>query len=231
QYSLRSILKRRHEDHQNRRYPGRHVDAIIQETVDQLAATTVRDEVPETPRPARNVHWDDVEINFGDVPSKCRWYGLMSPPGVFREGPEPGDRAGFEKYEEDIRRREKEWELKQQRQIVKEREDALGRADAPVEGAVRPLSSLWDQRLTVAMRSHPKDVLAKTSDADLTHEKLETCWSTLAWLNDEVINGHLSHTVKYLRRRANNLGANDAPKYYAFNRFFYKNLRDGGYQK
>lgn len=231
QYSLRSILKRRHEDHQNRRYPGRHVDAIIQETVDQLAATTVRDEVPETPRPARNVHWDDVEINFGDVPSKCRWYGLMSPPGVFREGPEPGDRAGFEKYEEDIRRREKEWELKQQRQIVKEREDALGRADAPVEGAVRPLSSLWDQRLTVAMRSHPKDVLAKTSDADLTHEKLETCWSTLAWLNDEVINGHLSHTVKYLRRRANNLGANDAPKYYAFNSFFYKNLRDGGYQK
>jgi Ulp1 family protease len=50
-------------------------------------------------------------------------------------------------------------------------------------------------------------------------------------LNDEVINAHLDLTVKYLRRQANNLGPNDAPKYHAFNSFFYKNLREEGYQK
>lgn len=51
----------------------------------------------------------------------------------------------------------------------------------------------------------------------------------MAWLNDEVINGHLTYTVDYLRRQANNLGRNDAPRYHAFNSFFYKNLRDSGY--
>lgn len=224
----RPILKRLHENHLSQR----QIEATIQETVNQLAATTVRDEVSEITPLSPHVRWPDEGINFGNVPSKCRWYDPKAPPVEFREGPEPGDRAGFEAYEESVRRRQEKWERDQQQAIVKQREAALGRIDIPEgESAVRSLTPLWEQRLAVAMRSSPRDVLARTADADLTHEKLETCWTRLAWLNDEVINGHLKHTVNYLRRQANNLGPTDAPKYHAFNSFFYKNLRDNGYQK
>lgn len=226
----RSILKRRRGDNPNQR----RLSATIQETVAQLAATTVRDEVPEIPRPTRHVHWPDEGPDYIEfyVPSPVKHFYRDAPPNQLRKGPEPKDRAGFEAYEEDVRRRQEDWERDQQQQIVKQREESLGRVDVSEgEPAVRPLTQDWKDRLSVAMRSSPRDVLAKTAVADLTHEKLETCWTRLAWLNDEVINGHLSLTVNYLRRQANNLGRNDAPKYHAFNSFFYKNLREGGYQK
>jgi hypothetical protein len=228
--AVRSILKRRGGDNPNQR----QIEATIQETVNQLAATTVRDEVPEIPRPIRHVHWPDEDegINFGTVISSCAWYRKHWPPRDFAVGLEPRDRAGFEAYEESRRREDEKWEREQQEKVVKEREQAFGRVDVPAgEYAVRPLTPHWEQRLTSAMRSSPHDVLARTADADLTNQKLATCWTRLAWLNDEVINGHLTHTVNYLRRQANNLGPNDAPKYHAFNSFFYKNLRDSGYQK
>ncbi|KAH8696604.1 hypothetical protein BGW36DRAFT_297396 [Talaromyces proteolyticus] len=74
-------------------------------------------------------------------------------------------------------------------------------------------------------------VLASTSEgAELTPQKLRTCYQDLAWLNDEVINGHLALTVDYLRAKASNQGRGAVPKYYNFNSFFYTKLREGGYQ-
>ncbi|KAI7977210.1 hypothetical protein EIK77_005415 [Talaromyces pinophilus] len=226
----RSILKRRYGDNPNQR----RLSATIQETVTQLAATTVRDEVPEIPRPTRHVHWSDEGSDYIDfvVPSAVKYFYIDAPPNQLWRGREPRDRAGFEAYEADLRRQDEIWERNQRQQIVKQREEALGRVGVSAgEPVVRPLPQLWQDRLSVAMRSSPDDVLVKTARADLTHQKLETCWTRLAWLNDEVINAHLDLTVKYLRRQANNLGPNDAPKYHAFNSFFYKNLREEGYQK
>lgn len=224
--ALRPILRRRRGDNPNQS----QIEAVIQETVNQLAATTVHDEVPKIFRPLRNVHWPGGGIDFGKVPACPRWYDPQAPPIELWEGPEPRDRAGFEKYEGDIRRDQENWEREQQQQVVKQRERALGRVGVPAgHSAVRSLTPTWEQRLTSAMRSSPHEVLARTGDADLTKEKLRSCWTPLAWLNDEVINGHLKHTVNYLRQQANNLGPNDDPKYFAFNSFFYSKLRESGY--
>ncbi|QGA14505.1 hypothetical protein EYB26_002160 [Talaromyces marneffei] len=226
--ALRPILRRRRGDNPNQP----QIETMIQETVNQLAATTVHDEVPATIRPERHVHWPDEDegINFGTVISACAWFRTHWPPSKLTQGPEPRDRAGYEAYEDDIRRREEQWERQQQEQVVQRREQALGRVGVPDgQSAVRSLTPEWEQRLLSAMRSSPREILVRTPDADLTKEKLQTCWTPLAWLNDEVINGHLTYTVDYLRRQANNLGRNDAPRYHAFNSFFYKNLRDSGY--
>ncbi|KAL3454882.1 hypothetical protein BJX65DRAFT_10328 [Aspergillus insuetus] len=100
----------------------------------------------------------------------------------------------------------------------------------PEGTAVRPLSEKWESRVKEAMRLPPNRKIATTLSGDpLTKKDLETCFTPLKWLNDEVINSYLALIVDYLRRAHGNAGRHDKPRFHAFNSFFFSNLRDKGY--
>ncbi|EED13023.1 Ulp1 protease family protein [Talaromyces stipitatus ATCC 10500] len=198
----------------------------IDETADQLAATAL-----QTPAPPKRVTWIDDDIDFRS-PSAVQWFARESPPahvGLRLRG-EPAFRRGYEQFNASVQRRQEEWERRKQKELIQERRQSLNRVGIPDgESPVRPLTAEWEQRLDSAMSGPANRVLASTGDADLTKQKLNTCYSPLAWLNDEVINAHLTYTVEHLRRKANNLARNVTPKYHAFNSFFYSSLRRNGY--
>lgn len=101
-----------------------------------------------------------------------------------------------------------------------------------VEGpAVRPLSGEWMSRVSNAMATNSNRRIATTLSGDpLTKKDLSTCFTPMAWLNDEVINSYLALIVDYLRRTNHNNGRGDKPRFHAFNTFFFSNMRDKGYQ-
>ncbi|KAL2835914.1 hypothetical protein BJX68DRAFT_251220 [Aspergillus pseudodeflectus] len=101
----------------------------------------------------------------------------------------------------------------------------------PEGTAVRPLSEKWESRVEEAMRLPPNRKIATTLSGDpLTKKDLETCFTPLKWLNDEVINSYLALIIDYLRRTHGNAGRHDKPRFHAFNSFFFSNLRDKGYE-
>ncbi|KAJ0422919.1 hypothetical protein BJY00DRAFT_279093 [Aspergillus carlsbadensis] len=101
----------------------------------------------------------------------------------------------------------------------------------PQGTAVRPLSEKWETRVDEAMRLPPNRKIATTLSGDpLTKKDLETCFTPLKWLNDEVINSYLALIIDYLRRAHGNAGRHDKPRFHAFNSFFFSNLRDKGYE-
>ncbi|KAL3455851.1 hypothetical protein BJX64DRAFT_281765 [Aspergillus heterothallicus] len=80
------------------------------------------------------------------------------------------------------------------------------------------------------MRYPPNRKVVNTLSGDaLTKKDLETCFTPLKWLNDEVINSYLALIIDYLRRTHGNAGRHDKPRFHAFNSFFFSNLRDKGY--
>ncbi|KAL2813903.1 hypothetical protein BJX63DRAFT_393550 [Aspergillus granulosus] len=96
--------------------------------------------------------------------------------------------------------------------------------------AVRPLPPKWQTRLEEAMRYPPNRKIVNTLSGDpLTKKDLETCFTPMRWLNDEVINSYLALIIDYLRRTHGNAGRHDKPRFHAFNSFFFSNLRDKGY--
>ncbi|KAI9375137.1 hypothetical protein BJX61DRAFT_531879 [Aspergillus egyptiacus] len=101
----------------------------------------------------------------------------------------------------------------------------------PKGPAVRPLSQKWEERVEGAMRLPGGRKVATTLSGDsLTRKDLATCFTPMAWLNDEVINAYLALIVDYMRRVHGNAGRHDKPRFHAFNSFFFSNLRDKGYE-
>lgn len=121
-----------------------------------------------------------------------------------------------------------EWRKIEELDKEKRRE---GRRIRPEGPAVRPLSAKWEARLKEAMAQPNNRQLGTTLSGDpLTKRDLATCYTHMAWLNDEVINAYLALIVDYLRRSTGNAGRNVQPKFHAFNTFFFSNLRDRGYE-
>ncbi|KAE8160983.1 hypothetical protein BDV40DRAFT_269304 [Aspergillus tamarii] len=118
------------------------------------------------------------------------------------------------------------------RKIEEEEKRKQTPARVRVEGpAVRPLSEEWMSRVSNAMATHSNRRIANTLSGDpLTKKDLSTCFTPMAWLNDEVINSYLALIVDYLRRTNHNNGRGDKPRFHAFNTFFFSNMRDKGYQ-
>lgn len=118
---------------------------------------------------------------------------------------------------------------------IEEEEKRLLRPQLPArirpEGpAVRPLPRKWETRLAEAKALPNNRQVATTLSGDpLTKRDLATCYTPMAWLNDEIINAYLALLVDYLRRAHGNAGRNDKPRFHAFNSFFFSNLRDKGY--
>ncbi|PGG99428.1 hypothetical protein AJ80_09352 [Polytolypa hystricis UAMH7299] len=101
----------------------------------------------------------------------------------------------------------------------------------PNEPFIKPLSAKWEAKVDAAMSLPNNRQVATTLAGDpLTRRDLATCCTELAWLNDEIINAYLALIVDYVRRKAGNAGRGEAPKYHAFNSFFFSNLRDKGYE-
>ncbi|BCS29548.1 SUMO protease ULP1 [Aspergillus puulaauensis] len=119
-----------------------------------------------------------------------------------------------------------EWRRIEQEQQLEESSERI-RPEGP---AVRPLSEKWEKRVEDAMRMPNNRKIVDTLSGDpLTKRDLASCFTPMAWLNDEVINSYLAVIIDYLRRENNNDGRHDKPRYHAFNSFFFSNLRDKGY--
>ncbi|KAB8261823.1 hypothetical protein BDV32DRAFT_148147 [Aspergillus pseudonomiae] len=118
------------------------------------------------------------------------------------------------------------------KKIEEEEKRKQSPARVRVEGpAVRPLSGEWMSRVSNAMATNSNRRIATTLAGDpLTKKDLSTCFTPMAWLNDEVINSYLALIVDYLRRTNHNNGRSDKPRFHAFNTFFFSNMRDKGYQ-
>ncbi|KAL1955457.1 hypothetical protein VTO42DRAFT_8551 [Malbranchea cinnamomea] len=115
-------------------------------------------------------------------------------------------------------------------EIINEVQDHHPNLHIPAGAVIVPLSAEWESRVHTAMSSPENRQLATTLRGDpLTRRDLATCYTPMAWLNDEVINAYLDLIVDYARRVAGNSGRHAQPKYHAFNSFFYSNLRDKGY--
>ncbi|KAM5477038.1 hypothetical protein MauCBS54593_000309 [Microsporum audouinii] len=102
---------------------------------------------------------------------------------------------------------------------------------SPEDPFIKPLSSRWDSRLTADMSLPDYRQVGTTISGDpLTRKDFATCYTPLAWLNDEVINAYLAIILDYARRASGSSGRLREPKYHAFNSFFYSSLRDRGYE-
>lgn len=100
----------------------------------------------------------------------------------------------------------------------------------PKGPAVRRLPANWETRLAeVTSLPNNRQVATTLSGDPLTKRDVATCYTPMAWLNDEIINSYLALLVDYLRRAHGNAGRHDKPKFHAFNSFFFSNLRDKGY--
>ena len=102
---------------------------------------------------------------------------------------------------------------------------------------IQPLDVKWERSVQNAMATPSmQEVLATTSSGNkLTRRDLGTLKvvkgrdPSHGWLNDEIISACLQQVVEY-GLQASNHKAGETPKYYAFNTFFYTNLREKGAQ-
>ncbi|OKL57785.1 hypothetical protein UA08_07143 [Talaromyces atroroseus] len=217
--------------------PQRELETEVEETANQLAATTVAEEGHVSPPvdsdpTGRSISWLRGETPLGRPVSAVRLFNPFSPPISWGNRTAPLRQAEWEAIQEEKRREEEREREEQREQLLQQKKESLGRVRvADGEAAVTPLSDSWEQQLDAVMSGPAQRILVSTLEgAELTAQKLETCYTPMAWLNDEVVNGHLALIVDYLRRAADNLGRNAQPKYYAFNSFFYKKLREGGHE-
>ncbi|RHZ49651.1 SUMO protease ULP1 [Aspergillus thermomutatus] len=101
----------------------------------------------------------------------------------------------------------------------------------PEGPAVRPLPPKWETKLSeIKTMPNSRQIATTLSGDPLTKRDLATCYTPMAWLNDEIINSYLALIVDYLRRSHGNAGRHDKPRFHAFSTFFFSNLRDKGYQ-
>lgn len=122
-----------------------------------------------------------------------------------------------------------EWARRERERAARER-DLYRRARTLPQGPpVRPLPWDWVEKVLAAMGQSQGIAVARSLAGDNLYQRdIATCFTPLAWLNDEIINSYLTVIVHYLRQSTGNL--NEAPRYHAFNSFFYSSLRDKGYQ-
>lgn len=122
-----------------------------------------------------------------------------------------------------------EWQRRERERAARERDLYRPARTVPQGPPVRPLPWQWLDKLSIAMGQSQGMAVAKSLGGDNLYQKdIATCFTPFAWLNDEIINSYLAVLVHYLRQSTGNL--NEAPRYHAFNTFFYSNLRDRGYQ-
>ncbi|KAA6407594.1 MAG: Ulp1 protease family [Lasallia pustulata] len=114
-----------------------------------------------------------------------------------------------------------------------ERQKKLTRR-VPTEKVIQPLSSEWEEKVSKTMALADGQVVAVTSTGTkLLRGDLGTLLpqagrdSASGWLNDEIITAYLQAVVDH-GLATTGFKKGQTPKYYAFNTFFYTNIRDKG---
>ncbi|KAF4230583.1 hypothetical protein CNMCM6457_005928 [Aspergillus fumigatiaffinis] len=204
--------------------PSPEIDRVAQRTEQQIVEE--KENVPPPPEAVKKVglaarddelrtrhdDWLRTEFPFGrPVSAVTLFYPVQKPLP-------PGRTESI--YAAEWRKIEEEQKAKQKPARVK-----------PEGPAVRPLPPKWEAKVS-EIKSMPNNrQIATTLSGDpLTKRDLATCYTPMAWLNDEIINSYLALIVDYLRRSHGNAGRHDKPRFHAFNTFFFSNLRDKGYQ-
>ncbi|TLS23493.1 uncharacterized protein PpBr36_06268 [Pyricularia pennisetigena] len=127
--------------------------------------------------------------------------------------------------EEERKRREAEEAERRHR----EEQEVLART-----GGLRPpraimiggISNEWYHRIMDAMKARDNQILGKSGEGnDINAHSFKTVVNPTAWLNDEIINGSLSHLAKFINEKA---GIKDVraqtPKCVLLNSHFYSNV-------
>ncbi len=109
----------------------------------------------------------------------------------------------------------------------------------PTEKVIAPLNAHWEARVAETMAlAYGQTELAKMSDGIILGRKdfgtlLPKVGTDRAggWLNDEIVNGYIQTVVDAgLKKTQSGKEFKTTPKYYAYNTFFYKTLKDRGTQ-
>ena len=135
---------------------------------------------------------------------------------------EAEEKAAREEAEEEARKAAEE-----------ERQKKLTRR-IPIEKVIQPLSSEWEDKVMQTMAlADDREVATTSTGTKLFRRDLGTLLpqdgrdSASGWLNDEIIAAYLQAVVDH-GLAATDFKKGQTPKYYAFNTFFYKNIRDKG---
>ncbi|KLJ05331.1 hypothetical protein EMPG_11178 [Blastomyces silverae] len=177
---------------------------------------------PRPRRETKEVHWLESESPMGRPISSVRAYDPLSRVTPFqphesttaeesgRPAPEPMDNKTPADHS------------------VQHDQPLLRSPEVPY---VKHLTANWEAKVDRAMALSDKSEVGTTLRGDpLTRKSLNTCYTKLEWLNDEVINAYLELIVDHARQEAGNSGRHDKPKYHAFSTYFFSNLRDKGYE-
>ncbi|KAL4780347.1 hypothetical protein BJX76DRAFT_338250 [Aspergillus varians] len=186
--------------------------SVPKAAVEPAVQVTERVETPDEPDESWVDPWcQPAEFPFGRPVSAVR---------LFYPTPQPLPPGRTESiYAEEWRKIQKEKKLQEGTERIR-----------PEGAAVCPLSEKWETRVKDAMSLPNNRKIVDTLSGDsLTKRDLATCFTPMAWLNDEVINSYLALIIDYLRRENHNDGRHDKPRYHAFNSFFFSSLRDKGY--
>ncbi|KAI9871093.1 MAG: Smt3-specific protease [Pleopsidium flavum] len=131
-------------------------------------------------------------------------------------------------------RRKAEERAKKEAEAEEERKKKSERR-MPTEKVIKPLSAEWEKKVDAALAAGDGAQLATTSTGNTLKRKdfgtvLPVAGRDRAggWLNDEIITGYLQAVVDHGQAMTNSTGRGKTPKYYAFNTFFYSNIRDKG---
>lgn len=133
--------------------------------------------------------------------------------------------------EENARRERAEEEAR--KQAKEERRKKLTRR-IPTEKVVQPVSSEWEDKVAQTMAlTDGQEVATTSTGTKLFRRDLGTLLpqagrdSASGWLNDEIIAAYLQAVVDH-GLATTGFKKGQTPKYYAFNTFFYKNIREKG---
>ncbi|KAL8669858.1 MAG: hypothetical protein Q9168_005575 [Polycauliona sp. 1 TL-2023] len=113
----------------------------------------------------------------------------------------------------------------------------LGIRRMPVSPVINPLTAVWEERLTDAMRNGISSSrgLATTSTGEVLRRRdfghvlpQNGVDSAMGWLNDTIVSAYLQAVVDYAQK-SREVRRGDLPKVHAMNTFFYENLATRGY--
>ncbi|KAJ4414134.1 hypothetical protein N0V82_008101 [Gnomoniopsis sp. IMI 355080] len=135
------------------------------------------------------------------------------------------------KAEEERQHREKEERLAELNRLREEDERIAqtGQLRQPHRPFIPELTNEWAQKVQATLRARSNAELAKTPEGTpLQRKDFETVVPQNQWLNDEIVNGTLSHLNNYINQKAGIKNTRvQTPKSQLLNSFMGKSLNEG----
>lgn len=135
------------------------------------------------------------------------------------------------KAEEERQRREEEILIAEHNRLREEDEhiEKTGHLRQPHQLLIPDLTDGWVQRVQSTLRARGNAELAKTPEGTpLQRKDFETVVPENQWLNDEIVNGALSHLNNYINQKAGIKNTRvQTPKSQLLNSFMGKSLNEG----